>query len=523
MFLLLIIGVVYPQTVVTKIVDPDNGPGTDYTSLRDFSYGEARNLVGLNQIAVALCRSSAGTADTMCVAFEQGPWVTDAMRYIEVKADTGHRATPQWDDSKYRLFVDDRHHIEREIIDAEAVDMVFDGIQFRFIGTGQSNRVLDFDRYCPTVIVKNCYFRVQLVGSGFITVLSTPQHAHVENSIFEGENTKGGGCTVLTSYGCGWMNVINNTFSGWFRNIYAQDGGRVYAVNNLVRNAIDGYLMKGGGQFTVGTDYNSSSIYGDAMVYSPRSSTQFPWYNGAVSDSDLFEYGFHIRDVGFDVGQGPLTNPYVPSTDMEGNLREGLTCYLGADEPGPDNPLPVTLLYFTHSWEANKIVLKWETASEISSAGFEIERNGKRIADYRHYPELCSNGYPSVYEFIVHNPGIHSSKYSLWEVGVSGDRTLLQTILVHPSYEPKALKEGIKVYPNPFNSTTHISFTVNEPVSRIILYDILGKSVADLSNRDMGPGKHTVLLNANGFPSGVYFLVIDVQNRQYTHRIVLNK
>jgi hypothetical protein len=61
-------------------------------------------------------------------------------------------------------------------------------------------------------------------------------------------------------------------------------------------------------------------------------------------------------------------------------------------------------------------------------------------------------------------------------------------------------------YPNPFNSSTVISFQlwVRSHVS-ISVYDALGREVAALVNEDRTAGKHQVQFNAKNLSSGVYF------------------
>ncbi len=61
-------------------------------------------------------------------------------------------------------------------------------------------------------------------------------------------------------------------------------------------------------------------------------------------------------------------------------------------------------------------------------------------------------------------------------------------------------------YPNPFNPSTTIEFDipVQSDVS-IQIYNMLGMEVATLLNRPVAAGRHSVLWNAAGMPSGTYF------------------
>ena len=65
-------------------------------------------------------------------------------------------------------------------------------------------------------------------------------------------------------------------------------------------------------------------------------------------------------------------------------------------------------------------------------------------------------------------------------------------------------------YPNPFNSTTTIRFSLHEPSEVTIdIYDLLGREVETLSRGYRPAGSHQVVWNADKFPSGFYFYRIE--------------
>ena len=77
-------------------------------------------------------------------------------------------------------------------------------------------------------------------------------------------------------------------------------------------------------------------------------------------------------------------------------------------------------------------------------------------------------------------------------------------------------------YPNPFNPTTTISFTLTEPsYVRLEVFDVRGARVADLMNREMGAGEHSVEFNARGLTSGVYFYRLIAGNKTEIKKMVL--
>ncbi len=61
-------------------------------------------------------------------------------------------------------------------------------------------------------------------------------------------------------------------------------------------------------------------------------------------------------------------------------------------------------------------------------------------------------------------------------------------------------------YPNPFNSQTVIQFTVpTESNVRLTVLDVLGQTVRQVFAGHVNAGQHSVLFNAGGLPSGIYF------------------
>lgn len=79
-------------------------------------------------------------------------------------------------------------------------------------------------------------------------------------------------------------------------------------------------------------------------------------------------------------------------------------------------------------------------------------------------------------------------------------------------------------YPNPFNPSTTIEYTV--PVNTHVtlkIYDILGKEVGTLVDRDQNSGSYIVIWNASNLSSGVYFYKLVAGNNVQTKRMLLSK
>lgn len=79
-------------------------------------------------------------------------------------------------------------------------------------------------------------------------------------------------------------------------------------------------------------------------------------------------------------------------------------------------------------------------------------------------------------------------------------------------------------YPNPFNPTTQISFSL--PVNSMIslkVYDITGREITTLVDRQMTAGDHQVTFNASSLASGVYIYRLQAGDNVQTKRMLLIK
>jgi len=79
-------------------------------------------------------------------------------------------------------------------------------------------------------------------------------------------------------------------------------------------------------------------------------------------------------------------------------------------------------------------------------------------------------------------------------------------------------------YPNPFNPTTNISFSLAK-YSKVTLavYDVLGREVATLVDRQMNRGFHQVTFDGSELSSGMYFIKLTSGDNAHVRKMVLMK
>jgi len=90
----------------------------------------------------------------------------------------------------------------------------------------------------------------------------------------------------------------------------------------------------------------------------------------------------------------------------------------------------------------------------------------------------------------------------------------------------KTESNGIELdnYPNPFNPSTTISYTLPEAGAvQIKIYDILGREVAKLVDEQKSAGKYTVQWNGSNYASGIYFYSVTFGGQRLYKKMLMIK
>ncbi|MBN2681208.1 MAG: T9SS type A sorting domain-containing protein [Bacteroidales bacterium] len=90
--------------------------------------------------------------------------------------------------------------------------------------------------------------------------------------------------------------------------------------------------------------------------------------------------------------------------------------------------------------------------------------------------------------------------------------------------EISANKNAIKVFPNPSNGISNISFKLFEKSDvSISILNLMGEVVFESIQTDVNPGKYTKLLSTKELDSGMYLVRIKLNNQIYTQQLVISK
>jgi hypothetical protein len=79
-------------------------------------------------------------------------------------------------------------------------------------------------------------------------------------------------------------------------------------------------------------------------------------------------------------------------------------------------------------------------------------------------------------------------------------------------------------YPNPFNPATRISFDIPKTLFvKLVVYDILGKEIAVLVNKELKTGTYNYDWDASEWASGIYYYKLITGDYTDTKKMILIK
>jgi parallel beta-helix repeat protein len=87
-----------------------------------------------------------------------------------------------------------------------------------------------------------------------------------------------------------------------------------------------------------------------------------------------------------------------------------------------------------------------------------------------------------------------------------------------------SLTASIANYPNPFNPSTNIVYTIPENSKvKLIVYNALGQEVETLVNKEQTAGKYVIVWNPKNIASGVYYYRLTVNNHSKIRKLIFMK
>jgi hypothetical protein len=242
------------------------------------------------------------------------------------------------------------------------------------------------------------------------------------------------------------------------------------------------------------------------------------------------------------IESGIICGQYTGSAWVPGNTVDASTntmsisglSSLGDFTGGEPDALPVQLTTFTAAAVEGNVLLSWKTASEINSYGFHVQRRPARTGAFTDISGAFVQGNGTTleqhsYSFTEPLPGSGEWEYRLRQVDLNGAEWFSEPVSVSGvtdvrTQTPPSTYTLHQNYPNPFNPSTTLRFGVpsRSPV-RIVLYDLLGRSLAVLTDGIIDAGHHSITVDGRMLSSGMYLCRMEAEGFLQTIRMTLLK
>jgi|WetSurSiteA1Bulk_404760.scaffolds.fasta_scaffold17478_2 hypothetical protein len=339
----------------------------------------------------------------------------------------------------------------------------------------------------------------------------------------------------------------NNVFAGTVFGLYlSTDKGNSWSLNSFNNLAILKIFIQGNYIYAATDSYNPYKVY-----FSSNNGVNWVQTNLSTQKITSFTYdGCYI----YAASKYTLIKPPIYRSTL-GDTSWTLIAYV--DSLSPDSRQSVGDLisignyifagmtnfqmYTRSVYQSSNYGVNWIPTSLDEGDVFTLSTTGNNlVAGMYGRGVYLSTNYGE--NWISKNQGIGNNEYISYSsktnnyifVGSSQHiwrRTLAEIVSVQNiSTEVPSSYSLSQNYPNPFNPTTLIRINVGKTengkqktVVKLVVYDVAGKEVARLVNKELQPGTYEVTFDGSRLNSGVYFYRLTTETFNETKRMVLIK
>jgi hypothetical protein len=217
---------------------------------------------------------------------------------------------------------------------------------------------------------------------------------------------------------------------------------------------------------------------------------------------------------------GTITSNVI--TDLSTN-----TAFTFANASGGTNALPVELTGLTGSMNGRSVLLKWKTATEVNNRGFDVERKPASSSVWETIGFVAGAGTTnSAREYLYADRAMAPAVYAYRLKQIDNDGAFTYSAETRVDAGTAAADfQLLKNYPNPFNPSTTIAFSVPaDGMATLKVYNLLGQEVATIFS-GMAKAGHFIpaVFNAGGLASGVYVTRLDYNGTSLMQKMLLTK
>jgi hypothetical protein len=273
-----------------------------------------------------------------------------------------------------------------------------------------------------------------------------------------------------------------------------------------------------------------------ASFWNTETSGQSSSAAGTAKTTALMKTLSTFTDAGWDF-EIETTNGTNNYWDMDGSGSENNGYPFLSWQNGTETALPVELSNFIAQEQNGSVLLQWITESETENSGFILEKrifeeqNWERVADYISNMTLVGQGTSTEskqYQYLDKNvqPGC-TYQYRLGDVDynntISWHDAVEITMNVEVAQIPKVF--GLQMaYPNPFNPTLSIRYTLTEDAhASVRILNLQGQTIAILSDKHQKAGSYELQWQATDIASGIYLVEVVLDEKSDLRKVLLTK
>lgn len=276
--------------------------------------------------------------------------------------------------------------------------------------------------------------------------------------------------------------------------------GTIAACDTWLQNNLDGYIqwcINNNGLFILTTDEVDYSSSTNVFTFFTGANTQGGIYNQVISHYSVLrtiEDLYSLPRVGASAGVQPINSVWL-------------------------TVLPLQLIKFDASLDNDIVNISWETANEINTKQFIVERSTNNGNTFKSIGNLNAKGAGALnnfYKLFDPRPVVGLNLYRLKEVDV--DNKIQYSKITAVTLNGKDLKYF--VYPNPAIGFVNVYSNSTEPkLASIQLIDMNGKVLKKLITEVSSsfPAK----LKFDGFSKGVYFIKVESGTVTTTEKMLI--
>jgi len=315
-----------------------------------------------------------------------------------------------------------------------------------------------------------------------------------------------------------FLKIDENGLEEWFKNFGTQDADK----GNTVFQGSDGSFYIGGQSGGNGTDYNYYVVKTDA--------------NGTEIWSKIFNIAWGIGSGHDNVAKIlPLNDDIIIMGTVDSFANSGSEIgILKIDYNG--NILLEKKIGYETGTNIGMDIIQSDEGFTIVGHTFDINDNDNIFDIWLLKTDLNFNSCIESFEYdydCLCNPNSFEDECDICNgsgaiyLCTNGELTCSQEDCPDLALNGLPLSEKYGIlsnFPNPFNPSTTISFSIPKlGLITITAYDLRGKEIEILTNTNLNPGNYSIDWNATSYPSGIYLIRMDSGDFTQTQKVVLIK